>query len=70
MLIQYDAKTDLLYLRLDTEHQQVLNKQITEDITLDIGANDKIVGIEILDASAKIDLHDLLPLEYEIKKAG
>jgi uncharacterized protein YuzE len=70
MTIHYDSKTDLLYLRLDPSKQEVVNKQVTEDITLDMGAGDKIVGIEILDASKKIDLEDLLPLNYEIKKAS
>jgi uncharacterized protein YuzE len=70
MTIHYDSKTDLLYLRLDPSKQEVINKQVTEDITLDMGADDKIVGIEILDASKKVALKDLLPLNYEVKKAS
>ena len=64
MQIQYDPKTDLLYLRLDDRKQQVVNKRISEEIVLDLGKGDKIVGIEILDASKKIDLKKLLPVEY------
>ncbi len=48
MQIHYNSKTDLLYLRLTHEKQQVTNIQVTDDIILDIGENDKIVGIEIL----------------------
>lgn len=70
MTIHYDSKTDLLYLRLDSHPQDVINKQITDDIVLDIGKDDKIIGIEILDASKKVSLNDLLPLEYQIKKAS
>jgi len=70
MIIHYDAKTDLLYLRLDTTRQEVINRQVTEDVVLDIGKDDKIVGIEILDASHKVSLNDLLPLEYQIKRAS
>lgn len=70
MTIHYNSKTDLLYLRLDPSSQEVVNKQVGEDITLDMGKNNKIVGIEILDASNKVDLADLLPLNYEIKKAS
>ncbi len=70
MLIQYNSKTDLLYLRLDSNIQEVINKEVTEDITLDIGLNNKIIGIEILDASSKVDLNDLLPLTYDVKKTG
>jgi uncharacterized protein YuzE len=64
MTIHYDSKTDLLYLRMSSEEQQVINKRVTEDIVLDIGADDKIVGIEIMDASKHIDLNKLMPVEY------
>jgi len=64
MQIHYDSKTDLLYLRLIPEKQQVTNIQVTDDITLDISADDKIVGIEILDASKHVNLEKLLPVEY------
>jgi uncharacterized protein YuzE len=65
MQILYNVKTDLLYLRLDDRKQQVVNKQFSEDITLDIGEDNKIVGIEILDASRHVNLEKLLPVNYE-----
>jgi uncharacterized protein YuzE len=64
MQIQYDSKTDLLYLRLESEKQEVINKRITENIVLDIGKNDKIIGIEIMDASKHINLEKLMPVEF------
>lgn len=64
MQIQYNSKTDLLYLRLESEKQEVINKRITEDIVLDIGKDDKIIGIEILDASKHINLEKLMPVEF------
>ncbi len=70
MTIHYDAQTDLLYLRLDPTAQQVVNRKVSDDVVLDIGKDDKIVGIEILDASQKVSLQDLLPLNYVIKKAS
>lgn len=68
MQIHYNSKTDLLYLRLESEKQKVTNIQVTEDIILDIGEGDKIVGIEILDASKHVNLEKLMPVEY--LKAG
>ena len=65
MQILYDVKTDLLYFRLDDRKQQVINKRLSEDIVLDLGENDRIVGIEILDASKHLNLERLLPVEYE-----
>ncbi len=64
MTIHYDSKTDLLYLRIAPEQQQVTNKRVTEDIVLDMGSDDKIVGIEILDASKHVNLEKLMPVEY------
>ena len=64
MQIHYDSKTDLLYLRLESEKQEVVNKRVTEDIVLDIGKDDKIVGIEIMDASKHINLEKLIPVEF------
>jgi len=66
MQILYDSKTDLLYLRLDERKQEIMNKRLSEDIVLDIGEDDKIVGIEIIDASKHLNLETLLPLHYEM----
>ncbi len=66
MQIHYDSKTDLLYLRLDVRRQEVLNKRVSEDVVLDIGEDDRIVGIEILDASRHLNLGRLLPVEYGV----
>lgn len=70
MTIHYNAQTDLLYLRLDPVKQDVVNRKVSDDVVLDIGKDDKIIGIEILDASTKVALNDLLPLNFDIKKAG
>lgn len=43
-----------------------MNKRVSEDIILDIGEHDKIIGIEILDASRHVNLETLLPLQYEV----
>jgi len=51
MQVLYNSKTDLLYLRLDDREQQVVNKRVSDDIVLDIGDNDRIIGIEIWDTS-------------------
>lgn len=65
MRISYDSKTDLLYLRFDERKQQVINKQVSEDVVLDLGAGDSIVGIEIMDASKRLDLSAIMPVSYE-----
>lgn len=64
MTIHYNSTTDLLYLRLEQETQEVINKRVTEDIVLDLGKDNKIVGIEIMDASLHVNLGKLMPIEY------
>jgi uncharacterized protein YuzE len=64
MQILYNAKTDLLYLRLDDRKQQVVNKRLSDEIVLDLGKDNRIVGIEILDASKHLSLERLMPVEY------
>jgi len=66
--IVYNDKTDLLYIRLDDKKQDVINRRVSEDIVLDIGENDRIIGIEILDASRNVSLDKLLPVKYEVSK--
>lgn len=64
MTIHYDSKADLLYLRIESSAQEVINKRVSEEIVLDIGENEKIIGIEIMDASKHINLEKLMPVEY------
>jgi len=64
MQVLYNSKTDLLYLRLDSQQQPVINKRLSEDIVLDVGEDNRIVGIEIVDASKHLNLATLLPVEY------
>jgi uncharacterized protein YuzE len=66
MNIVYNDKTDLLYIRFDDRKQDVINRRVSENLVIDIGENDRIVGIEIMDASRHIPLEKLLPIKYEI----
>ena len=68
MHLVYNDKTDLLYIRLDDRKQDVINRRVTEGIVLDIGENDRIIGIEIVDASKHVTLDRLLPVKYEIAR--
>ena len=65
MNISYSDKTDLLYIRLDEKTQQVPNKRVSDDVVLDLGKDDRIIGIEILDASKHVNLEALLPVKYQ-----
>jgi uncharacterized protein YuzE len=69
MQILYNAKTDLLYFRLDDRAQEVINKRVSENIVLDLGEDDRIIGIEIRDASKHLNLKNLLPVTYQTSEA-
>ncbi|WP_176236984.1 DUF2283 domain-containing protein [Candidatus Hakubella thermalkaliphila] len=50
-------------MRLDDRKQDVINRRVSEDIVLDIGENERVIGIEIIDASKHVNLERLLPIE-------
>jgi len=62
--VLYNDRHDLLYLRLDERTQDVVNRRLGDDVVLDIGEGERIVGIEILDASERLNLSELLPIQY------
>ncbi len=68
MHVLYNDRSDLLYIRLDDTRQDVINRRVSDDVVLDIGEGDRIIGIEILDASKHVTLERLLPVKYEISE--
>jgi uncharacterized protein YuzE len=70
MNVSYNDKKDLLYIRLDDRKHQVINRRVSDDVVLDIGEGNKIIGIEILDASKHVNLDRLLPVNYELSKGA
>ncbi len=66
MQIIYNPKSDILYIRLDEVKQDVLNQRVSEDVVLDMGNENKIVGIEIMDASSRLNLKNILPVEFQL----
>jgi len=70
MQVSYNDKSDLLYIRFDDRTQDVINRRVSDDVVLDIGEGNKIIGIEILDASKHVNLDRLLPVNYEVSKSA
>lgn len=50
MKISYDSEVDALYIRLVEGEHQCRTLRLTEEIALNIGVGELLVGIEILDA--------------------
>ncbi len=68
MKINYYKETDSLYIDLSSKPSHE-SKEISEGIVLDYDADGNIVGIDIDNASRKIDLKEVvlskLPTEFE-----
>ena len=67
MKVYYDDEVDALYLKLGDEIPEGV-VEISEGVNLDTTSEDKIVGIEILNASKKIDLKTILSYSLEFDK--
>lgn len=55
MIFQYYSETDMLYIKLSTG-VSVESEEVAAGIVLDFDASNKVIGIEIEDASRLIDL--------------
>jgi len=71
MRIHYSQEADVLYIRLnDTDIEN--SDEVTDDVIMDYDKKGNIVGIEILSASQKADVSELIIQEFEkvkVKKA-
>ncbi len=61
MKIKYDPKVDAAYISFKKGHVEVTTMRLTEDIAIDFGPREEIVGIEILDASKHLELSPRRP---------
>ena len=52
MKISYDSEIDALYIRLLEGKRECRSVRLSEEVALNIGADEKLVGIEILDAKS------------------
>lgn len=59
MKISYHPETDSLYIDL-TERSSVESREISEGVVLDYDAAGQLVGLDIDNASTKVDLKKLI----------
>ncbi len=65
MKITYDPKIDAMYIKFQ-DGNFVSNKEMGEGIVFDIGENDIILGIEILEASRRLKPKDISYIDIQI----
>jgi uncharacterized protein YuzE len=54
MRISYDREVDALYIRLLEGEYQCRTLRLTDEVSLNIGPGEELVGIEVLDAKEVI----------------
>ncbi|MEK7397914.1 MAG: DUF2283 domain-containing protein [Candidatus Poribacteria bacterium] len=59
MKISYDSETDALYIRLVDGKYECRTLRLNDEIALNIGPGEVLVGIEILDAKQVLGKGDL-----------
>lgn len=64
MKIEYDKEADALYIQFREVHVDDC-MDIEEGVTVDLDGERHIVGIEILDASKKLSLKDMVNITIE-----
>ena len=59
MKLKYYPDTDSLYIDL-SHRTSIESREISEGVVLDYDASGHVVGIDIDNASSKVDLHELM----------
>jgi uncharacterized protein YuzE len=61
MKLRYDAEVDALYISFKQEPTQVTTIYLNEDVAVDLGPGEEVVGIEVLDASEHLNIDRKAP---------
>ena len=67
MKVHYDNAVDAIYIKLGNQRPDGV-VEISEGVNLDMTSKNKIVGIEILHASQKMNIKTILSYELELDK--
>jgi uncharacterized protein YuzE len=67
MRVNYDSEVDAIYIKLGNEKPDGV-VEIAEGVNLDTTSKNRIVGIEILNASKKINIKTILSYELGLDK--
>jgi len=67
MKVHYDDEVDAIYIKLGNQKPDGVI-EIAEGVNLDTTSENKLVGIEILDASKKMNIKTILSYELELDK--
>jgi len=66
--ISYDPKHDVMYIKF-SDGRIVESVEVEEGVIIDYGENGEIIGIEIINASARTHTHPLNEITVKIESA-
>ncbi len=70
MRVYYDAARDILYLSIGAP-RRAISQEIGDDVLLRVDPDSgEVVGLTVLNLSARAEAPDELPLEMVLRKAG
>ena len=64
MKIEYDKEVDALYIRIQ-EKQVARTQEVAEGVNLDLDADGRLIGLEVIDAAKCYSLSDIFNLSTE-----
>jgi uncharacterized protein YuzE len=67
MRVYYDSRVDAVYIQLGNQDPDGVI-EISEGVNLDTTSENQIIGIEILNASKKMDINTILSYQIELDR--
>jgi uncharacterized protein YuzE len=64
MKIEYDKEVDALYIRIQ-EKDVARTQEVSEGVNLDFDGENRLIGLEVLDASKRYPSSDIFNLSTE-----
>ena len=64
MKVKVDKENDALYFRLD-DNKVVESEEVRPGVILDFDANDRVVGVEFLNISARATPEELSSIQFQ-----
>ena len=66
MNVTYDASVDAANIQITSSRGGVETTLVDDHVAVDIDSERRVVGVEILDASSRLDLEDLESFDFEV----
>ena len=66
MKVTYDPSVDAAYIHIASSRGGIETTLVDDHVAVDIDSERRVVGVEILDASSRLDLEDLKALDFEV----